>query len=47
MDVSYKKLWYLLIDRNRKKATCSPARLSPSTMSKLNPDKNIQTDVFV
>ena len=48
MDVSYKKLWKLLIDRDMKKGELqAAAKLSASTMSKLNKGLNIQTDVLV
>lgn len=48
MDVSYKKLWHLLIDRDMKKGELqAAAKLSASTMSKLNKGLNIQTDVLV
>ena len=48
MDVSYKKLWKLLIDRDMKKKELQyAAKLSASTMSKLNKGLNIQTDVLV
>ena len=48
MDVSYKKLWKLLIDRDMKKRELqTAAKLSASTMSKLNHAKNIQMDVLV
>jgi len=48
MDVSYKKLWKLLIDRDMKKRELqTAAKLSSSTMSKLNHAQNIQMDVLV
>ena len=48
MDVSYKKLWKLLIDRGMKKRELQEAaKLSTSTMSKMNRGQNIQTDVLV
>jgi len=48
MDVSYKKLWKLLIDHDmKKKELQAAAKLSTSTMSKLNKGLNIQTDVLV
>jgi len=48
MDVSYKKLWKLLIDKDmKKKELQAAAKLSASTMSKLNKGLNIQTDVLV
>lgn len=48
MDVSYKKLWKLLIDRDMKKGELQrAARLSASTMAKLNKGFNVQMDVLV
>jgi DNA-binding Xre family transcriptional regulator len=48
MDVSYKKLWKLLIDRDMKKGELqAAAKLSASTMAKINKGLNIQTDVLV
>ncbi len=48
MDVTYKKIWKLLIDRDMKKRELQEAaKLSASTMSKLNKGLNIQTDVLV
>lgn len=48
MDVSYKKLWKLLIDRDMKKGELqAAAKLSASTMAKINKGLNIQTDVIV
>ena len=48
MDVSYKKLWKLLIDREMKKSELQTAtKLSASTMSKLNHAQNIRLDVLV
>jgi len=48
MGVSYKKLWKLLIDRDMKKKELQlAAKLSTSTMSKLNKCQNVQMDVLV
>jgi len=48
MDVSYKKLWKLLIDRDMKKKELQiAAKLSTSTISKLNKSLNVQMDVLV
>ena len=48
MDVTYKKLWKLLIDKDMKKRDLQDnARISASTMSKLNRGMNMQTDVLV
>jgi len=48
MDVTYKKLWKLLIDKDMKKRDLQDAAgISASTMSKLNRGQNMQTDVLV
>ena len=48
MDVSYNKLWKLMIDHNIKKGELqSAAKLSSSTMSKLKNGLNVQMDVLV
>ena len=48
MDVSYKKLWKILIDRDMKKGELqAAAKLSASTMSKLKNGLNVQMDVLV
>ena len=42
MIVSYKKLWYQLIDRKLKKADLlRMTGISPSTLSNLTKDKNV------
>ncbi|MDR3263999.1 MAG: helix-turn-helix transcriptional regulator, partial [Clostridiales bacterium] len=46
--VSYKKLWKLLIDKDMKKRDLmAVAKLSPTTVSKLNRGENINIDVLV
>jgi len=46
--VSYKKLWKMLIDRDMKKKELQlAAKISSSTMSKLNRSQNMQMDVLV
>lgn len=48
MEVSYKKLWKLLIDRDmKKKDLAEKANISSYTLSKLNRDNNITIDVLV
>lgn len=48
MNISYKKLWKLLIDRDmKKKDLAEKANISSYTLSKLNRGNNITTDVLV
>ncbi|MBE6788508.1 MAG: helix-turn-helix transcriptional regulator [Ruminococcaceae bacterium] len=46
MEVSYKKLWKLLIDRDLKKSDLRKL-LSPSTVNKLNHNKVVSLSVLV
>ena len=47
-NVSYKKLWKLLIDRDmRKKDLMAQAGVSATSVAKLSKGENIQTDVLV
>ena len=48
MIVSYKKLWYQLIDRKLKKADLlRMTGISPSTLSNLTKDKNVSLEVLL
>lgn len=48
MDISYKKLWKLLIDRELKKKDLQHlAGISPSSISKLSTNKPVSMDVLV
>lgn len=48
MDISYKKLWKLLIDKEmRKKDLCAAAGISHASMAKLGKNENVTTDVLV
>ncbi len=48
MGLSYKKLWKLLIDKEiKKKDLCEAASISTSSLSKLNRNENVTTDVLV
>jgi len=48
MDVSYKKLWKLLIDRDmKKKDLMRIANISATSVAKLSKGENIQTDILV
>ena len=48
MEVSYKKLWHILLDRDmKKKELKSIAGLSHYTMKKLSRDENVTTDILV
>jgi len=47
-DVSYKKLWKLLVDKDmKKKDLMAIAKISATSAAKLTKDENIQTDVLV
>ncbi len=47
-DVSYKKLWKLLIDKDMlKKDLMATANISSTSAAKLSKGENIQTDVLV
>lgn len=47
MDVSYNKLWKLLIDKKMSKATLRRATgISPNTMTKLNRDEEVALSVL-
>ena len=48
MIVSYKKLWYQLIDRKLKKADLlRMTGISPSTLANLTKDKNVSLEVLL
>lgn len=48
MNVSYKKLFKLLIDKNMKKGDlCEAANVSPSSLAKLRNGENVNTDLLV
>ena len=48
MIVSYKKLWYLLIDKKLKKADLKRmTSISPSTLANLTKDKNVSLEVLL
>lgn len=48
MEISYNKLWKLLIDKDMNKTTLrSLAHLSSGTMAKLGKNENVTTDVLV
>lgn len=47
MGHSYKKLWKLLIDKGiKKKDLCESASINTSSLSKLNRNQNVTTDVL-
>lgn len=47
MGLSYKRLWKLLIDKDiKKKDLCEAASISTSSLSKLNRNENVTTDVL-
>ena len=48
MGISYKKLWHLLLDKNMNKGDLQKiAKISSTSIAKLNKGENIQTDVLV
>ncbi|MDR0424441.1 MAG: helix-turn-helix transcriptional regulator [Clostridiales Family XIII bacterium] len=48
MDISYKRLWHLLIDRDMKKRELLQlANISTATLSKLTRGENVNTDILV
>lgn len=48
MNVSYKKLWKLLIDKNMNKADLRQlSGISTGTLAKLGKNENVTTDVLV
>ena len=47
MQVSFKKLWKLLIDRNMKKKDLRiAAEISPATLAKLGRDEHVNTRIL-
>lgn len=47
MNVSYKKLWKLLIDKNMKKTDLlTLANISSASLAKLGKNENVTTDVL-
>ena len=48
MNITYKKLWKLLIDRDlKKKDLCAMAGISSASMAKLGKNENINTLILV
>lgn len=48
MEISYNKLWKLLIDKGMNKTDLrTKARLSSGTMAKLGKNENVTTDILV
>lgn len=48
MEVSYKKLWKLLIDKDmKKKDLADKANISTYTLSKLTKGENVTTDILL
>ena len=48
MVVSYKKLWYMLIDKKLKKSdVMRMTGISPSTMANITADKNVSLEVLL
>lgn len=47
MQISYKKLWKLLIDRDMlKKDLASKAEISSTSIAKLSKNENVNTDIL-
>lgn len=47
MQISYKKLWKLLIDRDMlKRDLAKEAQISSTSMAKLAKDKNVNTEII-
>ena len=48
MEISYKKLWHILLDKNMTKSDLQKsAKLSWGTIARLNKGENIGTDVLL
>ncbi len=48
MQISYKKLWKLLIDKDlKKKDLCEMAGISSASMAKLGKNENISTSIIL
>lgn len=48
MTVSFKKLWKLLIDKDiKKKDLCTKAGISPASVSKMDRNEHITTDLLL
>ena len=48
MEVSYKKLWKLLIDKDiKKKDLIEKAKISPATVTKMGKNGHVTTEVLV
>lgn len=48
MEISYKKLWKLLIDKDmKKKDLAEKANISTYTLSKLTKGENVTTDILL
>lgn len=48
MEISYKKLWKLLIDKDmKKKDLADKANISTYTLSKLTKGENVTTDILL
>lgn len=48
MQISYKKLWKLLIDRDMmKKDLAERAGISPASIAKLGRNENVNTDILL
>ena len=48
MELSYKKLWKILIDKDmKKKDLCKLAGISSTSLAKMGRNENVNTDILV
>ena len=48
MEISYKKLWKLLIDKDmKKKDLCAKANISPASITKMGKGGHVTTDILL
>ena len=48
MEISYKRLWKLLIDKDmKKKDLCSKAGISPASITKMGKNGHVTTDILL
>ncbi len=48
MEISYKRLWKLLIDKDmKKKDLCAKANISPASITKMGKGGHVTTDILL
>jgi len=48
MEISYKRLWKLLIDKDmKKKDLCTKAGISPASITKMGKNGHVTTDILL